>query len=257
MLNYLIFTQPQFFFIVRNRVLFMLCILSGFFFSGSKIQSTKYLAFLFISNANELRTIWSAVKKCPFDIALRSGKKNTKKQWNQKCHWKARLSVDYSILVSCCVRSTVEKKAKFNDERQLPNRRQKFNRAIFLENVWRMEYQSKVERKIKHYIECIWFSIAPSSMDFFVVCYFFCFLLLIFRLVGRSMESHLSRASTHFHESYTIQHIQNMIIPSFVRIFLVYVRRRSDFFFHLILNYIFMGIKRFHFIQSIVLHVVL
>lgn len=136
---------------------------------------------------------------------------------HQKCHWSLVSLVDYNIRLSCCV---PEKKNQF-EKRQFPNRRQKFNRGIFLEYVWRMEYQSKVERKDKNNIECIWFSNAPSLVDFFLQ-----FLVVKIASVVRLR---------YFHETNTTQYIQNMII------LLIY---DCAYFFHSVswrsdLNYIY------------------
>lgn len=125
----------------------------------SFIRSIKIfgISMQFIRSANELKMVHNE-KYVEYYLKFQK----RKKKLHQKCHWSLVSLVHYNIRLSCCV----PEKNQF-EKRQFPNRRQKFNRGIFLEYVWRMEYQSKVERKDKNNIECIWFSNAPSLVDFF------------------------------------------------------------------------------------------
>lgn len=167
--------------ILTHQIPFMLGWLS--FIRSIKIFG---ISMQFIRSANELKMVHNE-KYVEYYLKFQ------KKKLHQKCHWSLVSLVDYNIRLSCCV----PEKNQF-EKRQFPNRRQKFNRGIFLEYVWRMEYQSKVERKDKNNIECIWFSNAPSLVDFFLQ-----FLVVKIASVVRLR---------YFHGTNTTQYIQNMII---------------------------------------------
>lgn len=122
----------------------------------------------FLSNANELKLELTWWKK--------KESKNAIESWFYR-----------SITIFFCraVHVVKEKERRKIEKRQFPNRRQKFNRGIFLEYVWRMEYQSKVERKIKTTLNA----------------YDFPMLLLQWTVFSFGRRNRICRASTYFHET--------------------------------------------------------